>query len=49
MGNLLGTHDGTSYRYDALNRLVSVGAGAIQYTYNGDGVLVAETVGTTYR
>ncbi|NJL54416.1 hypothetical protein HC928_03915 [bacterium] len=37
----------TDNRYDALNRLVSVGAGAIQYTYNGDGVLVATTRGTT--
>jgi RHS repeat-associated protein len=47
-GNLL-TADGTSYRYDYANRLVS--DGSITLTYDGDGTLVAQTVGgvtTTY-
>jgi YD repeat-containing protein len=43
-GNLL--HDGTTtYAYDALNRLVR--QGGTSYAYNGDGVLIAQTTGST--
>jgi YD repeat-containing protein len=46
-GNLL--TDGTAtYTYDALNRTKTVaGAQSRTYTYNGDGALVVERVGTT--
>ncbi|HEU4321507.1 MAG TPA: DUF6531 domain-containing protein [Roseiflexaceae bacterium] len=45
-GNLL--HDGSSrWSYDALGRMIAAGRGleTRTYTYNGDGVLVAETSG----
>jgi YD repeat-containing protein len=43
-GNL--TNDGTtSYAYDALSRLTT--RGSVGQTYNGDGVLVAQTSGST--
>ena len=50
-GNLLG--DGTTtYSYDPLNRLTAATAGSQQrsYSYNGDGVLAAQTAnGSTTR
>ena len=47
-GNLL-TDGATSYAYDALNRLTSTTTGGQTRTngYNGDGVLVAQTIGGT--
>lgn len=46
-GNLLSYGAGNGFTYDALNRLTSAAGGAITYAYNGDGVLVATTSGSS--